>query len=178
MDFQTCCALFYEAQSFFFLSLAQRMVHVVKEVDRQRATDLVLKDATQRMLTPAEVRLLRDAVLTADMELSRYRGVALAHIDRLNNGHVVTYAEAEAVALAIERLAAIQPLTEYQFDSGVRDREATCHRCACGTTTCPECSACAFDVSQVGGIQRSSLSVRSMYVRPKSDDCGCGSPVS
>jgi len=146
----------------------------MEDFDRRRATSLVLTDATKRILAPDEVLLLREAVLTADMSLHGRRGVALSVLHRSENGVVLTWDEANAVAMAIDTIWLTKPAKV--IESGrVRDEVATCRRCVCDSPTCPECTACPFDVEHIGGAVRNSLSAAPVYARPviNPEDCGC-----
>lgn len=144
----------------------------MEDFDRRRATQLVLNDGTKRLLSPTEINALRGAVLTTDMSLHGNRGVALAMISKAENGKVLSYAEADAVAQSIEKIWLKKPLG-MGVQSGVRDPSATCHKCACNN--CPECKACAFNVGEMGGHVRNSLSRPPTYaaVLNKPEDCGC-----
>lgn len=147
----------------------------IEDFDRRRATSLVMVDATQRILTSAEVRQIHEAILTADDSLRDKRGVALAMLHKANSGRVLTYPEAQAMAQAIEEIWLDKPLSD-GVQSGVRDKEVTCHgcnNCAAGGS-CPECSACQFNIAGVGGHVQSSLSRPSTYVAAIPKDCGCG----
>lgn len=147
----------------------------MEDFDRRRATELVLKDATQRMLTPEEVRDLRDKVFTADMALEGKRGVALAMIQKAENGKVLSWPESVAIAEAIERIWQEKPLYNDGQQGGVKDLDATCKKCPCRGKGCPECSACVFTVEKVGGYVNNSLSGPKTYPATVIDptDCGC-----
>ena len=152
----------------------------MEDFDRKRATNLVLKDATQRLLSAAEVKALRDTVLTADMEVGEEgsRGVALAVVQKAENGHVLTWPEAVAVADAIEAEWQDKPMSG-GFGDGVRDTAVTCKKCACRGKKCPECNACAFSLTDIGAYQTNSLSRPSYSHGTTKDnwgsDCGCNS---
>ena len=150
----------------------------VEDFDRRRATSLVLTDGTTRILTPTEINKLHSAVLMADQSLHGQRGVALAMLNKAENGRILTYPEAQAVAQAIEEIWLNKPLSGGVQGGGVRDIKAVCHKCGgCSAgKPCPECSACKFDVDAIGGYVRNSLSRPPTYARPipsSPADCGC-----
>jgi hypothetical protein len=147
----------------------------LEDVDRRRASALIVQDGTKRLLTPDEVKLIHQAVLSADVRNPRGEMIALAMLAKARNGRVLSYEEADAVAQAIEARARHQPLMD-GVQSGVRDPSVTCHRCACAGGSCPECQACPFNISGVGGAHvRNSLSSPSSYRQsePLPSDCGC-----
>lgn len=149
----------------------------VKDFDRRRATALVLKDATQRLLSPGEIRQLHEAVLKSDMSLKDKRPLAFAIIKKNAYGRVLTYDEAKAVADAINVLWLNKPISD-GFGSGVRDsRRGTCNCVCLGDGKCPECKSCSFLIDKTGGYARNSLSSPPSYAHVDIDpsvDCGCG----
>lgn len=153
----------------------------VEDYDRRRATELVLNDATRRLLTVSEVNEIRNAVAPAEKTSVEKRMVALAMLDKANNGKVLSYDESRAVAQAVEEIWLHKPVGD-GFDAGVRDLSATCHRCACkGGSKCAECLACPFsEMGVVGGGSRNSLAGAPLFSRPltKPEDCGCKGDMS
>lgn len=145
----------------------------MEDVDRRRAMALVLRDSTQRILAPDEIQLLHEAVLSADMSLRHNRGVALDVLARALNGVVLSWDEANALAMAIDRIWLTKPAKH--VESGVRDEVSTCRSCECEGATCPECTACPFDIDATGGMVRNSLSRAPVYARALTEpgDCGC-----
>lgn len=146
----------------------------MKDVDRRRAMEIVLRDSTRRIMTPDEVKLVHEAILTSDPALHDRQGAALSVLMQANNGVVLTWEEANAVAMAIEKIWLSKPAKVIESGS-VRDEVATCRRCVCEGSNCPECTACPFDLEATGGTIRNSLSRAPVYVRPapEPNDCGC-----
>ena len=127
-----------------------------EDVDRKRAMKLTLVDATQRILSPEEVRSIHSAVLQSDMS-SDEKGVGLTIVQRINNGVVLTWPEANALAQSIDKIWLEKPAKIIGEGSHV-DGVDVCRLCDCDTTkSCPECSSCPFMVEQIGGTIRNSL---------------------
>lgn len=146
----------------------------MEDTDRRRAMTIGLNDATRRMLAPDEIMLLREAIMTSSTSSHGRRGVALSVLQRQESGVVLTWDEANAIAMAIDEIWLTKPAKV--IESGrVRDEAATCRRCTCEGNNCPECTACPFDVEHTGGSVRNSLSNAPVYIRPtpNPEDCGC-----
>ena len=149
----------------------------MEATDRRRAAELAANEATRRMLAPDEIMLLREAVITSSQEENE-RGVALSILrERSEAGIVLTSSEADALARAIDEIWLSKP-AQHIASGRVRDETATCRRCTCEGSTCPECKSCAFDVEHTGGSVRNSLSRAPLFTRPlpSPEDCGCSSP--
>lgn len=144
-----------------------------EDFDRRRATELVLTSGTSRLLSPDEIRLIHQAIITSDQDIARHRGVALSVLQKAHSGRVLSYEEAQAVANGIEKIWLEKPAKD--IGVGVRDPSACKKSCGCGGAKCPECSVCTFSVDGVGGYMRNSLSGPVVYVQnaAKKSACGC-----
>jgi hypothetical protein len=128
--------------------------------------------STKMLLSPDEVNELRENALRS-IDDSQRRGVALALLERIGNGHVLTLDEAEKLQSAIgvgdPLFHASRPIPlDSDLYVGVRDvgacKRAHANRdpsaCSCNSTKCPECGSCPFVLRSVGGASGSAYMKR------------------
>jgi hypothetical protein len=143
--------------------------------DMKRSFALVTK-STSHLMAPSEIEELRGMVIRND---HAGPGVSLSILNKAENGHILTSPEAIAVAKSISKKELGEPWfhlfktyseEESRFNIGVRDPSA-CGRlnykkdpssCVCGGGNCPECSACPYNVSHVGGRSRQGFQFKSL----------------
>jgi hypothetical protein len=149
----------------------------MEDPDRRRALALTTS-CTRRILAPDEVQDLRDYVIASELAQEGERGVALAMVQKIENGSVLSQPEAATIAKGFEsrgepwfhRFRAIPP--DDGTIQGVRDpsrmRDATFTRdpsdCDCGRSECSECGCCAF-------LHEHDYA-KNAFTPPKKD-CGC-----
>lgn len=150
-----------------------------------------LGESSNRLMTEAEVAIVRDAVLSSDRQFLPNRGVALALLEKARNGHVLSNAENVAVSSAFTQQGepffhAFQAIKySDQSNVGVRSPELIADArarmdpssCACQGRSCSECSSCPFVfMKPVGGSARSKL-LRPTNIRVGEEGaqngCGC-----
>jgi hypothetical protein len=122
----------------------------MEDPDRRRALSLTV-DSTRRILSEDEVQTLRRYVIGNNVG-----GVALAMVERANNGMVLTQPEAAAIAKGFESQGEpffhrFRAIHDDDTMPGVRDpvcvNQATrqfTSSCQCDKKECAECGCCAF----------------------------------
>ena len=149
---------------------------MIEDPDRRRALELTTK-STSRILSAEEVMDLRDYVLKTDMSLHGNRGTALAMVQKIDNGMVLSQPEAAAIALGFEtkgepwfhRFRAIHEddgTVQGVLDPSLHKKYQDPTACPCNKSQCVEHNVCQF-------ISEHNYVKSGLVQKKRKDDCGC-----
>lgn len=134
--------------------------------DRKRASSLLRKDATQRLLTIDEIEMVRDQVVKHSE--GSVRGVALSALRVQESGKVLSWDETLTIIAAIDKIS---------LTGVVPDR---CAYCPCHhKDSCPQCTGCDLQLAD-SGVEPGGTYLRNSFQGPvlayrkPPSQCACG----